>query len=595
MSQGCIRVRRHRTGGAHGGSNHVANNGNSPKKRSYTHENHRYQEGSDHEETGKLLPMGCRGHVSSGEEELRDRSRASARRSSSIKRRTPLWFWCGVVFFSGAVSCQTTTQNDAASQPLVLTIGFPEAGAAGAELGLGQLLNVFTQEGLTQVNLGVDGRAVPRLAEGWSWEAGGLRLRLRLRGDVVFHDGTKLTASVAAEALKRAIERPANRALYPSLSDIIDVRPDTDLELVVELSRPSALLPEELDFPLGTGPDNVGTLAFRLVRQDSDGAVLERFDRYYLGAPRIRQIVIKPFDTLRTTWTSLLRSEVDMSTDVPPEALEFVQSDDIQTISFPRNYQFLIAFNSRKPPFTSALVRRALNSAVDRNRLIASVLRNGGQPATGPLWPQHWAYDASVQPYGFDPRGALSLLESAGFRLSAATGSLPPARLRFVCLLADNFSLQERIGLEVQKQLYDVGVDMQFEVVPIEEYNLRIRSGQFDAVLMDSISGPTFGRPFIFWRSAREFKGLNMFGYENPDAERLFQILRTSTNEAAVRSAVSRLQRTLLEDPPALFLVWNQRTRAVSRRFRIENSGRDPLFTIWQWTENTDRQPLSTQ
>ena len=64
----------------------------------------------------------------------------------------------------------------------------------------------------------------------------------------------------------------------------------------------------------------------------------------------------------------------------------------------------------------------------------------------------------------------------------------------------------------MQKQLYDVGVDMQFEVVPIEEYTQRIRAGQFDAVLMDSISGPTVGRPFIFWRSAREFKGLNMFG-----------------------------------------------------------------------------------
>jgi peptide/nickel transport system substrate-binding protein len=537
--------------------------------------------------------MGRGGQLSSGEEELRSRPRASARCSSVIKRRTALWFWCGVVFLSG-IGCQSAA-SDAPAQRVVLTIGFPEAGPSGTELGLGQLINIFTLEGLTQVTFGVDGRALPRLAESWSWESDGMRLRLRLRGDVEFHDGTKLTSTIAAEALKRAIERAANRALYPSLSDIVDVHPDTELELVVELSQPSALLPEELDFPLDIGRDNVGTGAFRLVRRDSEGVLLERFDRYYLGAPRIDQIVIKPFDTLRTTWTSLLRSEVDMSTDVPPEALEFVQSDDIQTVSFPRNYQFLIAFNSRKPPFTSALVRRALNSAVDRNRLIASVLRNGGQPATGPLWPQHWAYDTSVQPYGFDPRAAVSLLESAGFQPSAASGSLPPARLRFVCLLPDNFSLQERIGLEVQKQLYDVGVDMQFEVVPIEEYTLRIRAGQFDAVLMDSISGPTVGRPFIFWRSAREFKGLNMFGYENPEAERLFQILRTSTNEAAVRSAVSRLQRTLLEDPPALFLVWNQRTRAVSRRFRVENSARDPLFTIWQWAENSDRRAVSTQ
>ena len=42
-----------------------------------------------------------------------------------------------------------------------------------------------------------------------------------------------------------------------------------------------------------------------------------------------------------------------MVTDVPPEAVEFIQNDDIQVISFPRGYQYLIAFNSRTPPFKS--------------------------------------------------------------------------------------------------------------------------------------------------------------------------------------------------------------------------------------------------
>ena len=70
-----------------------------------------------------------------------------------------------------------------------------------------------------------------------------------------------------------------------------------------------------------------------------------------------------------------------------------------------------------------------------------------------------------------------------------------------------NFSLLERIGLEVQKQLYDIGVDVQFEVVPIQEYDARIREGRFEAVLVDMISGPTFARPYVFWRSRAVAKG----------------------------------------------------------------------------------------
>jgi ABC-type transport system substrate-binding protein len=161
--------------------------------------------------------------------------------------------------------------------------------------------------------------------------------------------------------------------------------------------------------------------------------------------------------------------------------------------------------------------------------------------------------------------------------------------------LPEGFSLLERIGLEVQKQLYDIGVDAQFEVVSFQEWDRRIREGDFEAALIDMISGPTLARPHLFWAGPGR-EGLHAFGYRNSEAERLFELLRRSTNETAIRSAVGRLQRVMLEDPPALFLAWNQRARAVSSRFRVAGQeGRDPLLTIWQWTENSDRPPVSTQ
>jgi peptide/nickel transport system substrate-binding protein len=453
-------------------------------------------------------------------------------------------------------------------------------------LGLGQLTTLLTLEGLTQVNISVDGRAIPRLAESWTWENDSRRLRVRLRAGVRFHDGTPLTSAVAAEALTRAVNRPENRAMYPSVTDIASITPDGESQLVLDLSQPSAFLPEELDLPLSIGPQNVGTGAFRLIRRDSQGVLLERFDNYYLGVPEIEEIAIRPSDTLRTSWTRLLRGEVDMVTDVPPEALDFIRNDDINVVPFARSYQFLIAFNTQQPPFQSAAVRRALNSAVNRDLLIANVLQGQGQPATGPIWPRHWAYDESVQPFSFDPRAALAVLDDEGFPLQQAMPERAPARLRFTCLLPADFALLERIGLEVQKHLYDINVDVQFEVVPIQEWDLRIREGRFEAVLIDMISGPTLARPHVFWGSGRR-EGLHNFGYQNAEAGRLFELLRTSTNEAAVRSAVSRLQRVLLDDPPALFIAWNQRARAIRRNFRLAESGPDPLFTIPRWTENT--------
>jgi peptide/nickel transport system substrate-binding protein len=328
-----------------------------------------------------------------------------------------------------------------------------------------------------------------------------------------------------------------------------------------------------------------------MVSTGGSDIVLERFDRYRLGAPSIERIVIRPFETLRTAWTSLLRGELDMVTDVPPEAVEFIRNDQIQVLPFQRRYQYLIAFNSRKAPLDRAEIRRALNLAVNRQALIKNVLQDRGTPSTGPLWPRYWAYDTTVAPFGFEPDRATSLLESAGYTSGrfSGNGESAPARLRFTCLLPAGYSVLERVALEVQKDLYNIGVDMQFQVVPFREFDTLVREGHFEAALIDLISGPTPSRAYIFWQSPHHHRGFNIFGYENAEARRLFEILRTETNEGAVRSATRRLQSVFLDDPPALFLAWNQRARAIRRNVDVNQApDQDPMLTMWRWAPATD-------
>jgi len=466
-----------------------------------------------------------------------------------------------------------------------LTIGFPEGGVVeGTELGLRQLAATLSVESLTQ--LGADGRPLPKLAESWWWGRDGRELNVNLRPGIKFHDGTSLTAAEAAKILSEAVARPSNRAQFASLSDVTAVRSSGDRQLIFDLSQPSAFLPEDLELPLARGVPAVGTGPYRIVKNDQTGAVLERFPEYYLGTPRIASVVIKPFDTLRTAWTSLLRSEVDMVMDVPPDAVEFIRNDQVRVVSFGRRYQYVVAFNSRKPPFDTPLVRRALNTSIDRDALIQNVLQGHGLASTGPLWPKHWAYNKSIASYRFDPGLAGSLLNSAGLKADKKTDG-PKARFRFTCLIPENFSVIERVALEVQKQLYNVGVDMQFEVVPTKDFSARIGQGRFEAILIALVSGPTVGRSYMFWRSARHAQGLNVFGYENAEAERLFDVMRTSTNEIAIQSAFTRFQEVLLDDPPALFLAWDERSRAVRRSFEIVQDPvrdpADPVYTIWRW------------
>ena len=463
-------------------------------------------------------------------------------------------------------------------------IGVPESNAEAEGRGIKEFARNISIEGLVRV--GNDGHAVPWLAAGWEWEADGKRLRVKLRPKVLLHDGTPLNAALAADLLQAGIAQDYSVALYPALNDVESVTAHGELDVVFSLARTSPMLLADLGMPLRK--DEIGTGPYKVVTSSSTEIQLERFDQYYLGRPTIARVEIRSFDTLRTAWTSLLRGDVDFVSDVPADAVEFIRNGDVQVIPYARRYQFMMPFNARRGALRSPAVRKALNLAIDREGLIERVLQDAGTPSTGPLWPEYWAYDNTVQPYTFDQGQAVALLDAAGYPVRPASSDGPPARFRFVCLIPEGFTVLERIALEIQKSLLNVGVDMRLRAVTAEDFNTLIPNGDFDAVLNDQSSGPTPGRAYVFWRSRKTFEGpFNVFGYENADAERLFTVLNTSTNDAATRSATGRLQRVMLNDPPALFIAWNKRARAIRREFVIPEAS-EPIGSLWRWTVAPD-------
>jgi peptide/nickel transport system substrate-binding protein len=475
------------------------------------------------------------------------------------------------------MSC-ARAQEEPAVNRAELRIGVPEGNTDGTELGVGQLAKNMTLEALTQIS--AEGRALPRLAESWTWEDSGRRLRLKLREGVVLHDGRQFDSHIAAEALAREIAQKGNRDSYPALADVRAVTPAGKLDLVLELTTEAPQLPVDLTvlLPLPAGP-------FQIAKEGADTIELTRFDRYYQGVPSIERITIRSFDALRPSWASLLRGELDMVYDVPVDAVDFVRNKDIDIVSVPRWYQNQLIFNAHDARFKSPLVRKALNMAVDRAAIIKRVLHETGAPSSGPMYPGYWAFDSTVPSYAYDPVAAASLLDTAGFRMPTSRGPAPPARFRFTCLLPKDFTIWERIALEVQKDLFNVGIDMQFKVVPLREFTDLVFSGRFEGAFVNMISGPTPSRSYMWWRSARTFKGMyNVFGYDNPQAEDQFEILMRSPNEAAVRAATSKLQRAVYEDPPALYVAWDTRTRAIHRRFVLPKDERDPVWALWKWT-----------
>jgi hypothetical protein len=156
--------------------------------------------------------------------------------------------------------------------------------------------------------------------------------------------------------------------------------------------------------------------------------------------------------------------------------------------------------------------------------------------------------------------------------------------LKFVALVPPEF---ERLALVLKTQLEAVGVEMSLRETSLEDLDQALLSGKFETVLTDFISGPSIFRVYRAWHSQGSLRG-------NVGNDRLDQALdrvRLSTNETEYRMAVSALQNATIDDPPAVFLAWGERARAVNRRFDVHvEPGRDILTTLRLWRPVNDLQ-----
>ncbi len=460
-----------------------------------------------------------------------------------------------LLIFVGVAGCSRPDGPAATARGRsTLTIGF--GSTTGARIQ--QVAQNMTLEAL--VNLAADGRSTPWLAESWSTSNDNLRWTFKLRSNVKFHDGTPFDAAMVRQVLIQQLPQ----LLGPSFEDIQAIDVASPTELVFVLKRRSAFLVEALNVPLHPPASTAGTGPFYETKQTSDSLELLANEHYYGGRPLIDRIVIQPYPSVRSAWADMLRGRADMLYEVGVDAFDLVQpATDTRLFTYQRPYSYLIILNLRRPQLKNVAIRRALNSAVNREMFVSTILGGHGRPADGPVWPEHWANREDLPHFVYRP---VSL---------TTTGS----RLSFTLLYSD--PSYERIALFVQRQLQEIGVDVRLEPTSVADGIARADAGDFDAWLVDMGLGPTMLRQYLFWHSGTAY---NWGHYSNPMVDTALEQIRSASNDDAYRTGVAAFERAIVDDPPAIFLSWSERARAVSTRFEIPvEPGRDILSTLRLW------------
>jgi ABC-type transport system substrate-binding protein len=462
-------------------------------------------------------------------------------------------------------------------------MGFSVPKTGSAASGIRSFVNNLVAD--TLVGIGWDGRPIDRLvlAEKAEWIDNGRALRLPVRTGVKFHDGTTIDRQLFRDNLESILKTdqpPGTNVSFESVTSV-DIDPDSEDKVIIRLSRPEAFLLTDLaNYTLNHPKDSkIGTGPYRLI-SPAPNARLEAFDGYYRGRPKIDQLVVEEFEEQRAAWAALMREDIDAVHEISPNVIDIVEQEGqtrVRTYPFVRPYFYQLMFNVRHPVLKNPAVRQALSYAIDRQAIIDLALNKQGMVSEGPIWPSHWAYSTARKSYTHNAEAATLRLDSAGLKPSRAKAGQMPSRLRLRCLTVAKESRYEKIALVLQKQLYEIGVDLEIEALPVGEILQRFNTGTFDTILIERTSGRSLAWTYLTFHS-----GQGPWGYKAADG--ILDELRRTTDDSLIRTAVSDLQQIFHDDPPAIFIAWPNVARVVSTRYEVkEEKGRDVISNLALW------------
>jgi len=487
--------------------------------------------------------------------------------------RPDKWIALGVAATLAAATLSCRNSASAAKTPptTFLRIGLSLGNVAlrNPNVGIRQIGQNITSEGLART--ADDGRMVPQLADRWQLEDGGRMIDIDLKPGVKFQDGSPADATAIAAFLAAAI-RNQNGSIA---DDIESVEPLGPNRIGIRYRRPSPLMLEALEAPI-IKPGINGTTGPFVASPDSPNQWVANRN-YHLGRPTIDVITASTFPSVRSAWAELLRNNIDMLYEVGPDALDSLENaTNVAVFTFTRIYQYVFIFDSRSSVL-SQNVRRAINMTIDRSQLVQSALNGHGVASSGPMWPKHWAGGADAPVFEYSPKRAAALMNGRSVHLKCIMPADP---------------LYERVALELKRQLAAVSVDVDWTALPPDQMMEAERQGSYDAILTELISGPTPLRLYNLWDSAGS---IHFVGRGNPAVDAALGRLPAATNEDEYRTAVRGVQQAFVDDPPAAFLNWTQRARAVSRRFIVPppEGGRDIILNLRLFKPSNDQRVAS--
>ncbi len=407
---------------------------------------------------------------------------------------------------------------------------------------------------------------IPLVAASWHFSDDNT-LHVVLKRGVRFHSGRALAPHDVCATLA-ALDDPAlgspHRAVVRAIGSC---RPDGALGVVIHLAHPRATLLTDLEVPilradqahLPPRPDGDldGLGPFRIEHVEEGEVLLAPADSGVMRRPR-HSVVIRTVHDENARALRLLAGRADIAENaISPALLPALEHrHDLAIVSRPgANVTYLLMDNDRAP-FGRAEVRHAIARAIDRDKLVKTLLAGHAEVASQIFPPGHWAHAPDLHPEPFDPASAKRVLSG-----------LPP-----VTLLTSTDRARIVMARAIAQMLGDAG--LQVRVVPLDLGVMlqRLDGGDYQMATLEmpELTEPNLLKWFFDPKGVpgEGGEGRNRARYRSPQAGELLEAASATRDQTVRARLYVRLAHAMASDLPVIPLWHEDQIAVVSSRAR---------------------------
>lgn len=433
------------------------------------------------------------------------------------------------------------------------------------------------------------------LAKEWS-KVSNRSYIIKLKENIKWQDDSNFTAEDVKFTIEQ-IQKDKKSIYLENVKEIQKAEVVDNYTIRLELKKEVPFFEYQLIFPIISkkqyeGKDMIkskempiGTGKYKITRLDKEIIELTKNENWYnieKEDSNIKTITISLYQDMGEVYNSFKLGNIDLVHTSNPKYEEYIGSMGYQKKQYlGREFDYL-AFNCTDAVLQNVEVRQAIQKAIDKGKIVSSVLEEKAYVANFPLDYGHYLAKDIEWGEVFNQEEANKILKDNGWKFEYGIWSKiiegRTRTLNFTITVQEKNEQRIKVAEEIKKQLEAIGMRITIRKVSDNEYKRILANHQYEILLTGVYNG--------YSPELNSFlEEGNLANYENAELTTLLKEVNNISSEDLQKEVYQKITETWRREAPYLGLYRNQVIVGYGQTVRgdVTPNNYSILYQFSQW------------